>query len=161
MKRRVGDVIWTFNPNKHEGFQNLRNTYGNVRGEGKGHIKSQTSLVPIADASERLREMYRSRVPFFDLRERASIAYQGLQRAVPMNYHDIISGAIRPILPLDTKAALVVIASSYRGHNAVQALRDFGYPNSIWVSFEDVSNFDQVALRVENHTIANESKEYH
>ena len=161
MKRRVGEVMKMFNPEKYEGVLTVHKVYGNIRGEGDGFIKPFSQLIEQESSRERLLKLYRSHAPFLDLRDPLEISRQFLRRAVPIDYHDIVSGAVLPILPLDLTSTLVVFSRTYRGQNAAQALHKYGYDHVLWADYKTIKDFDDAVEERQTVSIVDHSISAH
>ena len=138
MRRKVGEVASQFNPSKYEGVKPIAKVYGDVRGSGDNFIQVSKSLIPQMTPSQYLKQLYEQKAPFLDLRNPSDFSMCHLKQSVNIDYHDVVTGAIKPILPSNQTATIVVIASSYRGQNAVHAMHKMGYVNTLLASFEDV-----------------------
>ena len=138
MRRKVGEVASQFNPSKYEGVSPLKRVYGDVKGPGTDFIQVSKSLIPEITPGAYLKQLYLQKSPFLDIRNPSDYSLCHLKQSLSVDYHDIVTGAIKPILPSNKQASIVIIASSYRGQNAVHAMHRMGYVNTLLASLEDV-----------------------
>ncbi|KNH07485.1 hypothetical protein XU18_2017 [Perkinsela sp. CCAP 1560/4] len=143
MRRRVGEVATQFNPSKYEGVKNLKKVYGDVTGPGDNYIEVSKALAPVLTRAGFLKQLYLQSSPFLDIRNPSDYDLWHLKKSLNVDYHDIVSGAIQPILPKSLNAEIVIIASSYRGQNAVHAMHKMGYRNTVLATTQDVEELNE------------------
>jgi hypothetical protein len=92
---------------------------------------------------ELARKYFVEQRPFLDLRDVAERQFEPLTNAFAAHHHDLLSGALVPILPVDKSSEIFVVASSrQRGVNGFNALSRWGYQNVVVVDYASMKTIE-------------------
>ena len=81
--------------------------------------------------------------PFLDVRDDVERQFEPLKNAVGAHHHDLLSGAMCPVLPNDRSSEIFVVASSrQRGVNGFNALRRWGYTNVVVIDYKSLKEIE-------------------
>ena len=133
-----------FNPGNTRTSLRIKDYYKDDASGASGIIGTQmvpqrgvSASLPLQTSGQALKALHAAGVPFLDIRDPAEFERSHVKASHSFDYADIVSGAVLPILPKDPRAVLVVIANTYRGANAAQALYNFGYVNTMTTTYEE------------------------